>query len=105
MQDVKVAVPVTVPDGCVGKEERSVRVKVHDLSCELRKFSKMDVGNDRGLCSGFLVSDELLVCGSCGKGLVSRIGVEVVMPFPVLLLFVCKKAFGSWLSSRTALTL
>lgn len=66
----------------------------------------MDLGIEGGFCFGFSITDGSCVCGSCGSGFVSRIGIEAVkVVVPLLLGFVCKYAFGSWVSSRTALTL
>ena len=80
-------------------------MKLHGLSGKLRKFPKIETGSEGELGFGFSVSEASSVCGSCGRGLVSRMGIEMVVPVFVPLVLVCEKAFGSWLSSRMALTL
>ena len=72
-QGVSVAVPVTVPEGCVGSLERRVRVKVQEEVRLVKMVVEMLDGEDFG--GG---SFELGVSGtegSCGSGRVSRIGM------------------------------
>jgi len=75
---VKVAVPVTVPEGWVGRAEVSVRVKVQGVASALKSCSGVGGAEERD-------------GGSVGEAS----GVVVVS----------EEGLGVWLSKRTALTL